>query len=200
MTIPAHLKHRIDQLFDRMDRAYDAAARQSGFACAGCENNCCLTRFYHHTLLEHLYLLEGMAALPLDQQDKIRQQAAAVVEQAAAMERRNQTVRMMCPLNREGRCVLYAHRPMICRLHGIPHALRRPDGRVLTSPGCDDYDAQCGPSEKARLDRTPLYAAMAQVERELRQALGFEGKMKMTIAEMILDDRMAVLSDQTEVL
>jgi Fe-S-cluster containining protein len=97
----------------------------------------------------------------------------------------------MCPLNREGRCVLYAHRPMICRLHGIPHALRRPDGRVLTGPGCDDYAAQCGPVVKARLDRTPLYTAMAQVERELRQALGFEGKTKMTIAEMILDDRMA---------
>ncbi len=188
MNIPSHLKDRIVRLFEQLDQAYDATAVQSGFACNGCEDNCCMTRFHHHTLLEYLYLHEALARLPQDQQEAIKVQAVSVVERMAALARDGEPLRVMCPLNREGRCMLYAHRPMICRLHGIPHRMHRPDGQVLTGPGCDEFYTQCAESGGIRLDRTPLFMAMANLERELRQELGFKHKLKLTIAEMIITD------------
>jgi hypothetical protein len=104
------------------------------------------------------------------------------------LEQDGRPVRVMCPLNEQGRCAIYAHRPMICRLHGIPNTLRRPDGRILTGPGCDDFYLQCGASGGEPLDRTPLYTAMADLERRLRDRLGFKSKIKLTVARMILKD------------
>lgn len=176
------------QLYAQMDQAYAAAAGAHGFACNGCQDNCCLTRFYHHTLVEYRYLRAGLALEPEATRDLIRQSAAEVVQQMNDAGRTNATVKVMCPLNQAGRCTLYAHRPMICRLHGIPHQLRRPDGQRQTGPGCDDFDRQCGETQEAILDRTPLYMALAALERELRQATGFNRKIKMTIAEMIVTD------------
>jgi hypothetical protein len=40
-------------------------------------------------------------------------------------------------------------------------------------------------------DRTPLYADLAQLESEFQQALGVRRRFKHTIAEMLLDDRLA---------
>ena len=171
-----------------MDRAYDAAARASGFVCNGCMDNCCMTRFYHHTLLEVLYLKEGLASLSQEALARVRTLAASVVAKTVELDKGDQPVRIMCPLNEAERCILYAHRPMICRLHGIAHMLRRPDGQIRTGPGCDDFYSQCGLSSEGLLDRTPLYVAMAKLERQLREELGFDGKIKMTIAEIILDD------------
>jgi Fe-S-cluster containining protein len=188
LKIPPHLRRRAITLFEQMDRAYDDVARPSGFVCNGCTDNCCMTRFFHHTLLEYLYLEEGLGKLVPEVLVEVKAQAESVVEQTAAIAEADRPVRIMCPLNQAGRCILYAHRPMICRLHGIAHMLRRPDGQTQTGPGCDDFYAQCGPSPDHQLDRTPLYVAMAKLERQLREALGYNGKIKMTIAEMILDD------------
>lgn len=189
MNIPHRLQRQVIDLFEQMDRAYDAAAEASGFLCSGCEDNCCMTRFYHHTLLELLYLKEGLAQLPHEQLAKVRAQAEAVVAKTADLVKNDAPIRIMCPLNKAGRCILYAHRPMICRLHGIAHMLRRPDGQVQSGPGCDDFYTQCGTSPAGQLDRTPLYIALAQLERQLRETLDVKQKIKMTIAEIILDDR-----------
>jgi Fe-S-cluster containining protein len=188
MRIPVELETEAARLFAQMDAAYDSAAQKAGFVCNGCKDNCCLTRFYHHTLMELLYLQSGLAALPPLQQQRIRDRADAAARQAETLERQGRPVRVMCPLNEQGRCTLYAHRPMICRLHGIPNAMRRPDGRALTGPGCDDYYLQCGPAGGDLLDRTPLYTAMADLERRLRDRLGFGRKIKLTVAQMILKD------------
>jgi Fe-S-cluster containining protein len=190
MKIPPHLRQRALALFKQLDAAYDDAARQSGFVCNGCKDNCCLTRFFHYTLIEYLYLKEGLSVLVPEVLADVRTFAESVVAQTAEMEKEDQSIRLMCPLNKEGRCILYAHRPMICRLHGIAHMLRRPDGRIQTGPGCDDFYTQCGPSAGHPLDRTPLYTDMAKLEQELRRALDFSGKIRMTIAEMIINDKL----------
>lgn len=189
MKIPDSIRRRANELFEQMDRVYDSAAQKSGFVCSGCEDNCCMTRFYHHTLLEYLYLKSGLATLAPDALEKVRAQALSAMEQKAEPDRTDNPIKVMCPLNTAGRCILYAHRPMICRLHGISHFLRRPDGQIQSGPGCADFYAQCGQATEKLLDRTPLYIAMANLERELRQETGYNRKIKMTIAEMILDDR-----------
>lgn len=188
MILPDTIAHQVAQLFARMDQAYDQVAISSGFECNGCHENCCQTRFYHHTLVELLYLKSGLVTLPAAQQKRILKRAQVVLRHMSDLERRNLPVRVMCPLNEGQRCTLYTQRPMICRLHGIPHALRRPDGQVQTGPGCDDFYVQCGKAHGSVLERAPLYMEMAKIERALRQTLGFNGKIKMTIAEMIIED------------
>lgn len=176
------------RLFDQMDAAYDAAAETHGFVCRGCRDNCCLTRFYHHTLTEYQYLRAGLDRLPGETQNRVRLLATQAVQQMNDADARGIKIQVMCPLNQDGRCCLYAHRPMICRLHGIPHLLRRPDGHRQTGPGCDDFDRQCAAGGQPILDRTPLYIELANIERALRQQTGFKPKIKMTIAQMILTD------------
>jgi Fe-S-cluster containining protein len=186
--LPASLLERLRRVLADMDAAYERAAAAYGFVCSGCENSCCRTRFHHHTLLEFLYLRDGFSELPADRQGRIRANAAAVVAQHEQAAVAGAEARPMCPLNTEGRCVLYAHRPMICRLHGIPHELRPPGSPARQSPGCEEFHRRCGRPARHLLDRTPLYTELARLEAECRESLGHRRKLRMTIAEMLLND------------
>jgi len=181
----SHLEKLAD-LFDRMEAAYDRVAADYGFQCKGCEDNCCLTLFFHHTLLEYLYLYRGYVQLPAEERDRLHQAALQVNRELARSQENGETVRIMCPLNRDGSCTLYHYRPMICRLHGIPNEMRRPAGEAPTrGPGCGDFDRQCGDHPYIPFDRTPLYMEMAQLEKALREELSFNEKTRLTVAQMI---------------
>ena len=75
MEIPHDLVEEVERLLSDMDLAYDQAALKSGFECRGCHNNCCRSLFYHHTLVELLYLRSGLAALPAAAQTRIKDRA-----------------------------------------------------------------------------------------------------------------------------
>jgi Fe-S-cluster containining protein len=186
--LPAALRERLQRVWDDMDAAYGKAAAAHGFVCSGCEESCCRTRFHHHTLLEFLYLREGFNRLPAALRERIRADAAAAAAAHEPGARPGADSRPFCPLNTEGRCVLYAHRPMICRLHGIPHALHPPGRPAQRSPGCEEFHRRCGRPERDLLDRTPLYTELARLEAECRQALGLRRKIRMTIAEILIFD------------
>lgn len=180
------------QLFAQMDKAYEAVAGRLGFVCRGCEDNCCRSLFFHHTLVEYFWLRSGFSALPDAQQGLIRSRSIQVAAEQAEAEGRmaDDTRHPMCPLNIEGRCSLYRHRPMICRLHGIPNELRHPSGRIQTGPGCNAFYrlSNAGDPDGIRLDRTPWYTALAQLEKRLRTRAGSNARIKMTIAQMILEE------------
>ena len=127
------------QLFAEMDRAYDDVAQRLGFICRGCEDNCCRSLFFHHTLVEFFWLHSGLASLSQEQQDRVRSRAAEVAAYEAGPPPAGDDRRPMCPLNIQGRCSVHAYRPMICRLHGIPHELHGPGGRIQTGPGCEAF-------------------------------------------------------------
>jgi hypothetical protein len=91
----------------------------------------------------------------------------------------------MCPLNCNGLCVLYAYRPMICRLHSLPHELKKPRQTVSFGPGCPTFDRKCGNKTYFPFDRTSFYLEVAQIEQEFRLHLGTNQKIRMTVAEMI---------------
>jgi len=77
---------------------------------------------------------------------------------------------------------------MICRLHGIPHELKRPGQNPVYGPGCGAFDRRCGGKGYLKFDRTPFYRDMAMLEQEVKQTLGVAGKFRMTVAEMILTE------------
>jgi Fe-S-cluster containining protein len=187
MHIPAPIMIELEQLLARMDQAYRQTAGAAGFECRGCLQNCCRTLFFHHTLTELLYLKAGLAGLSAEVHNRIRERAAGAVDRMRGTEQAQQpSAGTMCPLNEQDRCMLYAHRPMICRLHGLPHRLQRPDGKVLSGPGCDDFYRQCGSASSVALDRTPHYTAMAGLEKALRQKWDFGARIKMTVARMVV--------------
>ena len=177
---------RLQFIFDDMDRQYGAAAEYYGFHCSGCEDNCCRTRFYHHTYLEYLYIHAGLNRLAPQEKQEVKSRATLVYSNFREADEKVAPNKQMCPLNSDGLCVIYRYRPMICRLHGIPHELRKPGKNVVRGPGCGMFAVQYSDKSYRKFDRTPLYFAMAKLESELKQAVGLTGKIKMTIAEMIV--------------
>lgn len=180
----AEFLERLRRLYARMDADYAAAAAGYGFVCSGCEESCCRTRFHHHTLIEAVCLRQAFERLPAAERMRIRRLAEAWRTASSEAE----GGRPLCPLNRDGRCILYAQRPMICRLHGIPHELGRPGAAAQRSPGCGEFNRRCGGMAYRRFDRTPLYTALARLESEFRQAIGASGRFKQSITEMLLFD------------
>ena len=180
--VKAHLKE-LEALFSRMNTAYRETVDRNGFSCEGCEDNCCRTYFFHYTVSEFLFLIAGLEALKPEEKESI-------VERARALSGDDVKEAYLCPLNTDGRCGLYTHRTMICRLHGIAYRVRRPDGRIVEGPGCDRFEQSL--VEKGmtatRLDRTDFYTDLARIEGDVRRSLNLHDlKFKKTIAEMIVD-------------
>jgi Fe-S-cluster containining protein len=171
-----------------MDRAYNTAAGRYDFTCDRCRDNCCRTRFYHHTIIEYTYIIAGLKTLTPQKQNEVKSRAATVVNKTAGVDDQAEPLRLMCPLNYDERCILYPYRPMICRLHGIPHELKKSGQKTIYGPGCETFDRRCGHGGYFEFDRTPFYLELAQLEQEVKQALGGAGKFKMTVAEMIVTD------------
>jgi GNAT superfamily N-acetyltransferase len=176
---------RLRSIYTAMDDAYNAVAAQYGFTCEPCPGNCCRTRFYNHTWLEYYYLLAGIEQLPDDRRQQIGRDSLTVCRQVAADEACGRTPRRMCPLNADGRCGFHSHRLMICRLHGVPHELRFPDGSVSYGQGCSVFSGRFPDKGYIAFDRTPFYREMSSLEKAFREATGLEKKFKMTIAQMI---------------
>ncbi|WP_300667222.1 YkgJ family cysteine cluster protein [Desulfoluna sp.] len=176
--------NRIALLFKKMDRSYAEASEAGEFSCTGCQENCCLSLFYHHTLLELLYLREGLNSLSEETLNTVTFRAQEAVPRLHRRAEDETLEKIPCPLMEEGQCLLYTHRPMVCRLHGVAHFLERPDGSVLKGPGCSRYEETA--ADNRPLNRTPLYKEMAHLEKTLRQETGFTDRLKLTIAEMIL--------------
>jgi Fe-S-cluster containining protein len=184
-AVTAPFFERLTRLYDAMDRGYARAADTYGFHCDGCADNCCRTRFYHHTHLEYLFILQGVSSPDAKKQLMVQSRAAQVCRSYDRADEQGLPVRVLCPLNIDGRCILYAYRPMICRLHGIAHQLRKPGQSTIYGPGCATFDERCGDKPYFQFDRTPFYMDMVRLENEFKQNAGLTARIKMTISRMI---------------
>lgn len=118
----------------------------------GCSH--CCRGLFDITLLDGLLVQAGFAQLPADLRERVLERASGSVatvrrtwpdfdapwllnsypedEYDAAMPDEDETPCVL--LDDDGRCLIYDHRPMTCRLHGIPH--RDSSGEVLFDEWC----------------------------------------------------------------
>jgi hypothetical protein len=85
--------------------------------------------------------------------------------------------------------MLYLYRPMICRTHGVPARLRRPDGRTPHFPGCFRcQELMTKPGSAAiEMDRTALLRRLVTLENAfLGGRPAALPKMKMSLAAMLM--------------
>ena len=184
MTRPSSFSSII-LLYEKMDAAWNETARKYGFTCNGCSDNCCETLFFHHTHMEKAYLRHGFKSLSPPRRKKIKKKARQFIQATAMAEERKEPIRIMCPANEKGQCTLYRFRPMICRLHGIPHQLKRPGAPILKSPGCLAGEPLFNAGDHV-FDRTPFYQEMSLLEMQYCKAHGKTTRIKQTIAQMLI--------------
>ena len=188
---PEHFSPLV-QLYQDMDNTWNRIAQQYGFECNGCEDNCCLSLFFHHTHAEVSFLQFGFQALPHKDQKQIltlsRDYCRQTFSETTAAHNPPASKKIPCPLLKNERCTLYQFRPMICRMHGLPHELHKPGFNVIKGPGCDA--GKFAGQTYIPFDRTPFYKQMAVIEMNFRQLTGKTGKIKKTIAQILSDSTM----------
>lgn len=179
---------RLAALYERMSGQYDDLARTADFSCMGCEQNCCVSYFQHHTYVEWAYLWRGMLALPQERREQFLENARQNVAQCNYALSRGMRPRVMCPVNENGLCQLYEHRLMICRLHGVAHTAPKADGGSELFPGCPRFEeAAAGRPGPLIMDRTELYRELAALEMEhLGDKAGRVPRVRLTLAEMLV--------------
>ena len=149
---------RLAELAAQVDREFAEIQHRQGaqMQCrSGC-SACCRLRL-SITRVEETSLRRGLASMP----ESVRDVLAG---------RTRDENREMCPaLDPEGRCQLYAHRPLICRSFGVPQRRRR-EVVLVNPPVIDVCDLNFVgtrlhtlPAEDV-LDQTSLDAAVAEID------------------------------------
>lgn len=186
--LPENISHRIAAIYEEIEKQYDLVAKKLGFSCTGCPDNCCDSYFLHHTYSEWAYLWQGLGELSVEKRQEFERRSQEYVTQSKEILALGERPQLMCPLNDDGLCGLYKHRLLICRLHGVPSSMTRPDGQQLLFPGCFRCQEITGDTNDVpRMDRTQLFQQVVQVELEwLGVKRNVLPKVKMTIAEMII--------------
>jgi hypothetical protein len=180
----------LEDIYQKLQQEYARVAEGMNFSCSGCPDNCCDSYFLHHTYAEWAHLWLGIRQLAPKRRQSLIARATAYLKQCQDQLRTGLRPQVMCPLNEKGLCALYSHRLLVCRTHGVPAAMTRPDGRTLRFPGCfrcqeivDGRKEQQSP----HVDRTSLLTRLALLENDLlennRHLLP---KVKLTIAEMLV--------------
>lgn len=192
MILSAEMIRKIEGIYREMEEAYDHVAKELDFGCSGCPDNCCDSYFLHHTYLEWSYLWQGIDELSQQQQQEIIEKAHAYIISAERALQRGERPQIMCPLNENGLCLVYKHRLLVCRTHGVPARITRPDGKVLEFPGCfrcqEKVELLNGPTPQ--VERTPLLTRLAQLENEfLYNRRHLYPRVKLTIAQMLVKGR-----------
>ncbi|MBI5569253.1 MAG: hypothetical protein HY914_04840 [Desulfomonile tiedjei] len=186
MSTEEELIPRLVELYHRMDDAYSAVAEKVGLTCEGCDGvKCCTVDLTLHTFMEMHYLRRGFDSLNDAAQLAILDRCRTILK-AKQQDPWGEAYReSVCALNLHGSCILYAHRPMICRLAGLPHFFVRPDGSQKHSGGCTTFQNKIDTLHpELEIDRTDFYRGMAELEMEASLQRG-QRTSPRTIAETL---------------
>lgn len=168
----------LDALFAKIEGFFGAAQAREGAAItchAGC-SDCC--RRFTVTGLEAEVIREGVRALP----DARREELATRARDDATD---------VCPaLDADGRCAIYAHRPVICRTHGLPIRFTEPRaGRSLPMlDACPkNFVGQdlAGVSPASVLDQTTLSTIIGALDAAFAEETGRPRGARVAITELL---------------
>ncbi|RUM39652.1 MAG: hypothetical protein DSY70_05340 [Desulfobulbus sp.] len=195
IVLPPELSQEISEIYQAMQEEYELIAEKVPLTCSGCPDNCCDSYFQHHTYSEWAYLWEGLRQLDDETLDRVTEQAKEYVQQSKAALKAGKRPQITCPLLNleEGLCALYQHRMLVCRMHGVPATLIRPDGQHMRFPGCfrcQEIVEENFPQETdaPAMDRTLLFRRLAALESRLMgERRHLYPRVKKTIADMIVE-------------
>jgi len=179
----------LEDIYEKLQQEYARVATTLDFSCSGCPDNCCDSYFLHHTYVEWAHLWRGIKQLAPERRMAIRARAKTYLGQCTKELLAGRRPQVMCPLNEDGLCVVYGHRLLVCRTHGVPATMTRPDGQTLRFPGCFRcQEIVEGLGEQApHVARTPLLTRLVLLENELlNNKRHLLPRVKMTIAEMLV--------------
>ena len=159
------LVEKVDAFFDRVAGRY-AEKIKCGPGCADCcKRSLSLFPF------EIERMLEAAAGLPTTDLEDVIQRARQADPEAA------------CPLLKEGHCLIYAARPVICRTHGLPMLVPGEDSLsmcVYNLKGLEHLDGDCV------LDLKPVNQILATVNHLLASSRGASPE-RVQVADAILE-------------
>jgi len=179
----------LEDIYEGLQAQYEKIAADLEFTCSGCPDNCCDSYFQHHTYIEWAYLWQGMRKLSDERRDELIARSSKWQEECNSALAAGERPQVMCPLNDDGLCSLYHHRLLVCRTHGVPAAITRPDGQRLQFPGCfrcQELVEQRGGTD-LEVERTPYLRRLAMLENMLLEnKRHLYPRVRMTIADMIV--------------
>jgi Fe-S-cluster containining protein len=181
----------LEDIYQKLQQEYERVAEFLNFSCNGCPDNCCDSYFLHHTYAEWAHLWLGIRKLAPERQQLLVTRAKNYLEQCQLDLSAGKRPQIMCPLNEEGLCVLYQHRLLVCRTHGVPASMTRPDGQTLRFPGCfrcqEIVDVRDKLAQAPHVERTGLLQKLALLENQLLDnKRHLVPRVKKTIAEMLV--------------
>ena len=120
-----------EALVQDVEQEIEKAGQSGGrFSPCGRETEGCCRQHFHLKLIESLYFFNKMnIALTIEQRTETISRAAGIFQQIRAIRHENAEadeneiflkLNLICPLNREGQCLLYEFRPLRCRGYDIP--------------------------------------------------------------------------------
>ena len=198
ITLSPELTREIEAIYQAMQEGYVQVSEEIGLTCEECPDNCCDSYFLHHTYSEWAYLWQGLRLLDSEHLAQIIDRSKKYIAHCAESSDESGQPQIMCPLNDNGLCSLYQHRMLVCRMHGIPALLTRPDGQSMRFPGCfrcqEIVKKKYEPETIApAMNRTLLFQRLAALEsRLLEERRHLYPKIRKTIAEMIAEGPPAV--------
>ena len=177
---------RLKKLYQEMDATYSAASNLSDFNCNGCDGTkCCTVDLIIHTSIEMSYMKQGLLTLDQAIKFKIKNRSLQIVRFKQSNPFGSDYRNSICAANFGGRCIIYEHRPMICRLAGIPHFIEKPDQTRISGPGCPRFETvSLASNPELKIDRTPFYRLLAVMEIETIKKYG-KRTQSLTIAEIL---------------
>ncbi len=176
---------RLGELFAKVDAFFDRAAARfpgpEGITChAGCAD-CCRRRF-SVTAVEAEGIAEGLASLP-----------AAAREALAGRATGGDPG--VCPaLGEDGRCAIYAFRPVICRTHGLPiRFAAEPSAGPRRLPVVDACPRNFGGRDLASLpgdgvlDQTTLSTVLGAIDAARADEVGRPRGQRIALAALLAE-------------
>lgn len=191
VLLPENLLVELEDIYAKLQQEYGRVAQELDFSCSGCPDNCCDSYFLHHTYAEWAHLWLGFRQLSPEKQSELLSRAEIYKEQCEKSLQAGERPQVMCPLNDEGLCVLYNNRLLVCRTHGVPATITRPDGQTMRFPGCfrcqEIVETRSEKQQSSFVERTTMLTKLALLENELLDnKRHLVPKVKITIAEMLL--------------